>query len=112
MDMPKTDETITKEDIVQYTINILTGITIPVMQSDTIGTAVKSAVNNLIVLQEMMQDEKAHRTEKASQQQGAAGLASDAACNASAATTTDCGALFPEDDGKELKEDNDGNAEI
>ena len=50
---------ISKEDIVRYTINILTGITIPAMQGRTTGAAIESAVNNLIVLQEMMQQEAA-----------------------------------------------------
>lgn len=82
--------TVTKEDVVQYTINILAGIQIPVMQSDTIGTAVKSAVNNLIVLQEMMQEEKA--------------------ISADADPEDGPVPLFPEND--EPKEDENGNAEV
>ena len=82
--------TVTKEDVVQYTINILTGIQIPVMQSDTIGTAIKSAVNNLIVLQEMMQEEKAGSAD-ADPEDGSI-------------------PLFPENE--EPKEDENGNAEV
>ena len=106
-------EAVTKEEIVQYTINILTGITIPVMQSDTIGMAIKSAANNLIVLQEMMQSEKeskADGTAQAGDPEWQTESTGDDPGNEAAAVNH--ARLFPEDDGAEPKEDKNGNAEV
>lgn len=105
--------TVTKEDVVQYTINILSGIQILAIQSDTIGTAIKSAVNNLIVLQEMMRDERAARkdgeasgTPSGQAEEDEPARAGDSGCSQTGESDDQ------EDGGEEPGEDKNGNAEV
>lgn len=51
----------TKDDIIQFTINILSGISVPVPQIDEIGVPIKKALGNLYVLQQMLKIEQAQQ---------------------------------------------------
>lgn len=48
----------TKEDVIQFTINILSGINVPVPQIDEIGVPSSKALHNLQIVQLMMKEEK------------------------------------------------------
>ena len=48
----------TKEQVVDFTINILGKIRIPVAMIDDIGAPINSAIKNLAVLKQMMEMEK------------------------------------------------------
>ena len=48
----------TKKDVIQFTINILSAIRVPAMEAEEIGTPILKAINNLMVVQEMMEAEK------------------------------------------------------
>lgn len=51
----------TKEEVVQFTINILSGISVPVTEAKEIGVPVLNAIGNLKVLQEIIAAENAQR---------------------------------------------------
>ena len=51
----------TKEQIVDFTINILGKISIPVAMIDDIGTPISSAIKNLVVVKQMMEMEENQR---------------------------------------------------
>ena len=55
----------TKEQIIQFTINILSGLQIPVMEAENIGVPVRNAVKNLMVLQGMMEAENQENNKSA-----------------------------------------------
>lgn len=48
----------TKEQVIQFTINILSAIRVPAMEAEEIGTPILKAIKNLMVVQEMMEAEK------------------------------------------------------
>ena len=48
----------TKEQVIQFTINILEKISIPVLAVDSIGVPIKKALGNLYVLQQMLEMEQ------------------------------------------------------
>ena len=48
----------TKEQVVQFTINILSEIRVPALQSEEIGVPIENAVKNLLIVQKMMDAEK------------------------------------------------------
>lgn len=48
----------TKDEVIQFTINILSGINVPVLMIDEIGVPIKKALCNLQIVQLMMKEEK------------------------------------------------------
>ena len=48
----------TKEQVVQFTINILSDISVPVTHAEEIGVPIQKAIKNLQVVQVMMKEEK------------------------------------------------------
>lgn len=48
----------TKDEVIQFTINILSGINVPVPQIDEIGVPISKALRNLQIVQLMMKEEK------------------------------------------------------
>lgn len=48
----------TKEQVIEFTINILSGINVPVPQIDEIGVPISKALRNLQIVQLMMKEEK------------------------------------------------------
>lgn len=48
----------TKEQVIQFTINIMSAIRVPAMETEEIGTPILKAIKNLMVVQEMMEAEK------------------------------------------------------
>lgn len=48
----------TKEEVIQFTINILSGIHVTALEIDEIGIPIRNAVQNLEVLKEMIAAEK------------------------------------------------------
>lgn len=48
----------TKEQVVQFTINILSDISVPVTHAEEIGVPVQKAIKNLQIVQLMMKEEK------------------------------------------------------
>lgn len=48
----------TKEDVIQYTINILSGISIPAILTKSIGIPISNALDNLNVIRQMLEAEK------------------------------------------------------
>lgn len=55
------DNQYTKEDVIQFTINILSGICVSALEAEEIGVPIGRAVKNLHVLQQMMEMEKNQR---------------------------------------------------
>lgn len=56
--------TYTKEDVVQFTINILSNVQIPGNQIKSIGIPINNAIENLNVLQQMLEAEEKAMAEK------------------------------------------------
>ena len=52
------EKTYTKEEVVQFTVNLLSKISIPVELSEVIGVPICQAIGNLRVLSEMLEKEK------------------------------------------------------
>ena len=48
----------TKDEVIQFTINILSGINVPVLMIDEIGVPIKKALCNLQIVQLMMKEKK------------------------------------------------------
>ena len=48
----------TKEDVIQFTINILEKISVPIPAVDSIGVPITKALGNLHVLQQMLEMEQ------------------------------------------------------
>lgn len=48
----------TKDEVIQFTINILSGINVPVPMIDEIGVPISKALRNLQIVQLMMKEEK------------------------------------------------------
>lgn len=51
----------TKEQIVDFTINILSGIEVPAVKASSIGVPIENAINNLHVVQQMIEMEENQR---------------------------------------------------
>lgn len=48
----------TKEQVIQFTINILSEVKVPATKASEIGVPIEKSINNLLVVQEMMEAEK------------------------------------------------------
>jgi hypothetical protein len=48
----------TKEQVIQFTINILSDISVPVTRAEEIGVPIQKAIKNLQIVQLMMKEEK------------------------------------------------------
>ena len=51
----------TKEQVIQFTINILSKVKVPATKASEIGVPIEKSINNLLVVQEMMEMEKNQR---------------------------------------------------
>ena len=48
----------TKEQIIQFTINILSEVNVPATKASEVGVPIESAIKNLLVVQNMIEIEK------------------------------------------------------